>query len=93
MYCDNKSAIAMVENTVFHERTKHIELDCHLVREKVQKGIIRLMFVASGSQVADGFTKALSTSQFDWFNNKLGLQSMYSPAYGGWGVAGGGGVE
>lgn len=82
LYCDNKSAIAMAESTIFHERTKHIELDCHLVKEKVQKGVIRLMFINSCNQVADGFTEALTVSQFEWFHNKLGLHNLYNPAYG-----------
>lgn len=84
LYCDNKLIIAMVENTVFHERTKLIELDCHLIREKVHEGIIRLMFINFGSQVANGFPKALAISQFKWFDSKLRLYNLYNPAYLGY---------
>lgn len=86
MFCDNKSTIVMAENTVFHEKTKHVEIDCYLIRKKVQQGIIKLMFVSSSSQLTYGFTKALPTSQIETFSGKLGYQNLYSPAYLGGGM-------
>ncbi|XP_019095237.1 PREDICTED: uncharacterized protein LOC109130238 [Camelina sativa] len=71
VYCDNISAIYLSNNLIQHQRTKHIEIDLHFVREKVCLGQVKVLHVPSSLQFADIFTKGLPTMLFNEFRSSL----------------------
>ena len=75
LWCDNLGATYLSANPVFHATTKHIEIDYHFVRERVANKELDIQIVHSRDQVADGFTKALSTRPFEEFKRNLNLRS------------------
>ncbi|WVZ17947.1 hypothetical protein V8G54_005269 [Vigna mungo] len=72
IYCDNMFVIKIDTNQVFHELTKHIEIDCNLIREKVQEGTVKLLPIHTTLQLADILTNPLPPSTFHNINSKLG---------------------
>ncbi|KAJ0435796.1 putative RNA-directed DNA polymerase [Helianthus annuus] len=82
VYCDNISAVYLAENPVQHQRTKHIELDIHFVREKVRLGTLKVLHVPADYQYADIFTKGLPKHLFQRFRSSLCLRSSTAQTAG-----------
>ena len=79
LYCDNKAAIRIAQNPVQHDRTTHVKIDRHYLREKIDCKAICMPFVPSTQQIADIFTKGLFRTSFELFISKLGMIDIYAP--------------
>jgi len=80
LYCDNKSTISIAHNPVQHDRTKHIEVDRHFIKEKLDSGLICTLYIPSCDQLADILTKGLLTVRYQGIIGKLGMDDIQSQA-------------
>ena len=73
IHYDNQSCIKISENPVFHDRSKHMEIRYHYVRDRVQRRAVILLYIPTNEQTADVLTKPLSKTKFEYFRDKLGV--------------------
>ena len=79
LFCDNQATIHIAKNPLFHGTTKHIEITCHFVRERILYSNLVMCYVPSIYQVVDIFTKALGSQQFLFLRGKLDMINSYAP--------------
>ena len=72
----------MSKNPVFHDNSKHIEIKYHYIRNMVQKGAMKLQYVATEEQIADVLMKPLARVKFKYFREKLGVLQIDVPSKG-----------
>ena len=82
--CDNQSCIKITKNTVFRDKSKHIEIRSFYIRDMVQKGAIKLQYVSTDKQVTDVLTKPLSQVKFEYLCDNIGAVIKHFPQKEEW---------
>lgn len=79
LYCNNKTAISIAQNLMQYDRTKHVEIDKHFIKEKLEDRAICMPYVLTAQQIADILTKGLIRPNFEMLVSKLYMIDIYAP--------------
>ena len=82
IYCDNQSCVKLLENPVFHDKSKHIEIKYHYIKDMVPRGAVNLLYVAIDEQIVNVLTNPLAKVKFEYFKEKLGVIQIKVPFKG-----------
>jgi hypothetical protein len=80
LYYNNKSVISIAHNPAQHDRTNHIKIDRHFIKEKLESGLICKPYGSTKDHLAHVLTKGLSGPMFESIVSMLGMENIYSPA-------------
>ena len=73
IHCDNQSCVKLSENPMFHDRSKHIEIKYHYIKDIVQRGVVKLLYVVTEEHIADVLTNPLARMKFEYFRERIGV--------------------
>ena len=73
VYIATTKVVKLLKNLVFHDKSKHIEIKYHYIRDMVQRGAVKLLYVAMEEQIVDVLTKPLARLKFEYFRERLGV--------------------
>jgi hypothetical protein len=71
IHCDNQSCVKLSENPVSHDKSKHVEIKFHYIRDMVQRKAVLVQYLPTNEQIIDVLTKPLAKSKFEYFRDKL----------------------